>query len=121
MAKSRKQLDEGIRRLFKERIMNIFAEDGEEVIETSSNEFCMPCLDEEGNERWVQVVVKVPTGISKNGNVEYDGYFEGENWKHEQAEKAAKKQEAERKKAEKMAKDAKARAERAEAKAKAKT
>ena len=67
-------------------------ENDEDVLRTNSNEVAIPCVDEEGNEKFVVFVVKVPTG-SRDGE-EYDGYAVAESYAlklKEKAEKAEKK------------------------------
>lgn len=112
--KSRKVLDEGIRTKFMATVKECLETAGEEVLTTGSNEFAIPTLDEDGNEKFLVLTFKIPTG-ERNGDA-YDGYEEAEAYKDHLAEKAAKAAEAAKKKAEKIAKD---KAER-EAKAKAK-
>jgi hypothetical protein len=103
MAKSKKQLHEGIRAKFLVAIMEYLTAQGEEVLRTNSNEIAIPTLDEEGNEEFITLTFKVPTG-SRDGDT-YDGYSMAEDYQiklREQAEKAAK---AEAEKAKKIAKD----------------
>ena len=118
MATSNKALNDKIRADYLEKVKDFFASVGEEVLVTGSGEICMPCVDTEGNEKWVQLVVKVPTG-SRDGEP-FDGYSLAEDYQMKLDEKAAKAEEAERKKAEKIKKDAASRAAKAAAREKAK-
>lgn len=118
MATSRKTLRDNLRTAYLERIMELFRVNGEEVLRTGSNEFAFPCLDADGNDEFVVVTVKVPTG--ERGGDPYDGYGEAEAYSMKVAEKAEKAKEAAAKKAAKIAKDEADRKARAEAKAKAK-
>ena len=79
----------------------------------ASNAFNFPVVADDGEEGWVEVVIKVPKGTKDE---EYDGYGRREQYKIEAEEKAEKKAEAEKKKAAKIAKDE---ARRAKAKEKA--
>ena len=53
-----------------------------------SNEIALPVLDEEGNEKWLVLTFKVPTG-SRDGDA-YDGYSMAEDYQMRQTEKKAK-------------------------------
>lgn len=68
----------------------------------ASNSFNFPVVAEDGEEGWVEVVVKVPKGTKDE---EYDGYGRREQYELDKKEKAEKKAEAEKKKAAKIAKD----------------
>lgn len=119
MAKlTRKQLDEAIKRRFLESVTEHLSNAGEEVLRVGSNEIALPVVDSEGEERWLVLTFKVPTG-SRDGE-EYDGYSMKEDYEMKLAEKAAKAEEAARKKAEKIKKDAASRAAKAAAREKAK-
>lgn len=116
MASNNKILNDAIRKKFLEKICFWFEDYGEEVLVTGSGEIAIPCVDDEGNEKWVQVVVKVPSG-SRDGEA-YDGYSMAEDFQMKQEEKRIKAEEAAKKKAEKIAKDEASRKAKAEAKAK---
>ena len=76
-------------------------------------DFAIPCLDEEGNEKWILVKVSIPRG-SRNGEGgydPYDGYSVAEDYQFDLADKAKKKRAAEEQKAKKIAADEKKRAE----------
>ena len=53
-----------------------------------SNEIALPVVDEDGNEKWLVLTFKVPTG-SRDGDA-YDGYSMAEDYQMKQAEKKAK-------------------------------
>lgn len=114
MASSKKSLNEKLRNSYLTLISDYLKEKGEEILVTGSNEICLPCVDSEGNDEFVVVTVKVPTG-SRDGDP-YDGYSLAEDYAMRQKAKAEKAKESAAKKAEKIAKDKAAR----EAKAKAK-
>lgn len=118
MATSRKSLQNELRTTYLERIIELFCANGEEVLRTGSNEIAFPCVDKEGNDEFIVVTVKVPTG-ERNGDP-YDGYGEAEAYAMKLAEKTEKAKEAAAKKAKKIAKDEADRKARAEARARAK-
>jgi hypothetical protein len=114
MAKTKKQLHEGIRAkfigMFKEYLESL----GEEVLRTKSNEIAIPTLDEDGNEEFMVITFKVPTGSRDDGEA-YDGYAVAQQFAEDTEAKAEKAKAEAEKKAKKIARD---RAQR-EAKAKA--
>ena len=75
---------------------------GEDIGTIASNTLNFPVVAEDGEEGWVEVVVKVPKGTKDE---EYDGYGRREQYELDLKEKAEKKAEAEKKKAAKIAKD----------------
>lgn len=103
MAKSRKQLREEIKLVYVEKLMEFFGAT-EEVLRVGSNEIAFPVVDSEGNEDFIVLTCKIPTGANK-GTEPYDGYAMAEEYEmklKDKAEKAAKSAEA---KAKKIAKD----------------
>ena len=92
-----------------EAIMAYFVEASEDCGMVASNSFNFPVVAEDGEEGWVEIVVKVPKGTKDE---EYDGYGRREQYELDLKEKAEKKAATEKKKAEKIAKD-KARREKA--------
>ena len=116
MAKlTRKQLDEEIKVRFLKDVTEHLSNVGEEVLRVGSNEIALPVVDTEGEERWLVLTFKVPTG-SREGE-EYDGYSMKEDYEMKLAKKAAKAEEAAKKKAGKIKKDAASRAAKEKAKA----
>ena len=113
---SNKILSEAIRVDYLSKIRESFEQLGDEVLVTGSNEIAIPVVDSEGNERWVQIVVKIPSG-SRDGEP-FDGYSLAEDYQMKCEEKRIKAEETAKKKAEKIAKDAASRKAKAEAKAK---
>ena len=115
MAKTKKQLHEALRNKYLALITEYLTEQGEEVLKVKSNEIALPCVDEEGNDEFIVITFKVPTGSRDDGEA-YDGYGMAEQY----AENLAKKEENAKLDAEKKAKKiARDKAQR-EAKAKAK-
>jgi hypothetical protein len=114
MAKSKKVLHEELRSQFMKVVSDLLTEKDEEVLVVGSNEIAIPCVDSEGNDEYMVITFKVPTG-SRDGDI-YDGYLMAEDYARKVREQAEK---AERLKAEKEKKIARDKAQR-EAKAKAK-
>lgn len=116
MSISRKQLREAIKTQFLEKVANTLAESGETVLRVGSNEIAMPVVDSEGNEDYLVLTFKVPTG-SRDGEA-YDGYAMAEDYTMKLAGKVEKAKKAAEEKAKKIARDEKYRASQAAAKAK---
>ena len=104
MAVSRKVEREILRNEYLEAIILNFLEKDEQVLRVKSNEIAIPVVGCEGNEDFIVITVKVPTGANK-GTEPYDGYELAEDYEMKIAEKERKKIEAEKKKAEKIRKD----------------
>jgi hypothetical protein len=115
MAKTKKQLHEEIRNRYLALISEYLTAQGEEILRVKSNEIAIPCLDEDGNEEFIVMTFKVPTGSRDDGEA-YDGYGMAEQYAESVADKEAKAKAEAEKKAKKIAKDKAQR----EAKAKAK-
>lgn len=99
MAKTAKVLNEEIKVRFLDGVAEHFTQVGEEVLRVGSNEIALPVVDEDGNEKWLVVTFKVPTG-SRDGDA-YDGYSMAEDYRMKCEDKERKAKE----KAEKAAKD----------------
>ena len=112
---SKKSLHDALRAKYIERVSKFLADAGEEVLVTGSNEIALPCVDSEGNDEFIVLTFKVPTG-SRDGDA-YDGYSMAEDFKMKSAEKAEKAKIAAERKAKKIARDKKMREEKAKAKA----
>ena len=68
MATSKKVLHEGIKTRYMEKVAAFFADTLEEqVLRTGSNKIAIPVLDDEGNEEFLEIVLKVPLG-ERNGD-----------------------------------------------------
>jgi hypothetical protein len=117
MAKSKKQLHEGIRHKFMTAVIGWLTEDeGEEVLRVKSNEIAIPTLDEEGNEEFLVLTFKIPTGSRDDGEA-YDGYALAQQYAESVANKEAKAKAEAEKKARKIERDKAHREQRAKAKA----
>lgn len=113
--KTKKQLHEEIRTKYMQMVMQYLAEQDEEILRTGSQEIAIPCLDSEGNDEYLVITFKVPTG-SRDGDA-YDGHSVAESYAmhiKEQAEKTAK---AKADKARKAERDRQMREQKAKAKA----
>ena len=104
MAVSRKVERELLREDYLKQIIESFLNKDEQVLRVKSNEIAIPVVGCEGNEDFIVITVKVPTGANK-GTEPYDGYELAEDYEMKIAEKERKKTEAEKKKAEKIRKD----------------
>ena len=101
MASSNKALNDKLREKYLSILSEVLEKNGEEVLRTGSNEVALPCVDESGNDKFIVLTVKVPTG-SRDGDA-YDGYSMAEDYSikcKNKAESAAKKAEDKAKKIE---------------------
>ena len=101
MAKTQKSLNDELRAMYLERVHACFSQE-DEVLVVGTNELAIPVVDTDGNEKWIVVSVKVPTG-TREGDA-YDGYAMAEDYRMRQENKKAKAAERERKTAERQAK-----------------
>ena len=113
MAVSRKTERELIRINFLEKVSQFLYESGEEVLRVKSNEIAIPCVGCEGNEDFIVITFKVPTGANK-GTEPYDGYALAEDYVHNLAEKERKANERKAEKERKIKRDEEIRKKKAE-------
>lgn len=99
-----KTLNDEVRAQYLQRVTDCLSQE-DEVLVVGSNELAIPVVDSEGNEKWIVLTVKVPTG-SRDGDA-YDGYAMAEDYRMRQEAKAEKAKERERKTAERKAKTSK--------------
>ena len=104
MAVSRKVERELLRDGYLKQIIENFLDKDEQVLRVKSNEIAIPVVGCEGNEDFIVVTVKVPTGANK-GLEPYDGFELAEDYEMKLAEKERKAKENAEKKAKKIAKD----------------
>lgn len=102
MASNTKQLCDNLRAQWFDTFKNFLEGQGEEVLQTASNELAIPVVDTEGGEHFIVVTVKVPTG-SRDGDA-YDGYAVAQDYTMKCEERKAKAEEKARKSAERKAK-----------------
>ena len=103
MAVSRKVERDILRTNYLNKLIEYFRND-EDVLRTKSNEIAFPVVGCEGNEDWIVITVKVPTGANK-GTEPYDGYELAQEYIMKTEEKERKAKEKEDKKKKKIAKD----------------
>lgn len=111
-----KATNEALRAQYVEILAQLLDGNGEEVLRVKSNELAIPCVDRDGEDNYVVITVKVPTG-SRDGEP-YDGYGEAESYAINCRVKAEKDKEKAEAKAKKIARDQAFRAKQAENKAK---
>lgn len=111
-----KNTNEALRAQYIELLTKLLAEGGEEVLRVKSNELAIPCVDKDGEDNYIVITVKVPTG-SRDGDP-YDGYGEAESYAMSVKQKAERDAEKAAAKAKKIAKDKAYREKQAENKAK---
>lgn len=104
MAISRKVERELLREDYLKQIIENFLDKDEQVLRVKSNEIAIPVVGCEGNEDFIVVTVKVPTGANK-GLEPYDGFELAEDYEMKLKEKERKAKENAEKKAKKIAKD----------------
>ena len=97
-----KTLCENLRAFHLNEIIKMYESHDDEVLRTDSNEIAIPVVDSEGNERYIVITVKIPTG-SRDGDA-YDGYSMAEDYAMKCAERKAKAEEKARKSAERKPK-----------------
>jgi hypothetical protein len=116
VASMNKATNEALRAQYIELITKLLGEGGEEVLRVKSNEIAIPCVDRDGEDNYVVITIKVPTG-SRDGDP-YDGYGEADSYALSVKQKAEKAEADAKKKAAKIARDEAMRAKKAEQKAK---
>ena len=109
MADNKKALREAIREEYMEAIKTFLEKEKDEVLRVGSNEFAIPVVRGDGEEDYLVLTFKMPTG-SRDGDG-YDGYAMAQDYAFKCDEKR-KKEEAKRiEKEKKMARDKKKREE----------
>ena len=104
MATSNKVLNDRLRERYLSIISDVLTEKDEEVLRVGSNEIALPCLDDEGNEKFIVVTIKVPTGSRNRDESEEDRAYDGYTMQKEYEIKCKNKAESAKKKAEEKAK-----------------
>lgn len=116
MAKSKRQLHEELRAKYMEMVAEYLRENGEEVLQTASQEIAIPCIDSEGNDEYLVIVFKVPKGSKDEP---YNAYEVAQDYAMNTQAKAEAKAEREAKKQRKIERDKADREAKARAKAEA--
>lgn len=104
MAKSNKELDEGIRNEWLAKLKTWLDSLDVDNMQVKSNEIAIPVLDAERNDKFLVLILKVPTGSREDGEA-YDGYALAEQYAKSVAAKAEKAKADAEKKARKIAAD----------------
>ena len=113
MAISRKAEREGIRTKYLTKVGQFLYDCGEEVLQVKSNEIAIPVVGSEGNEDFLVITFKVPTGANKGLEV-YDGYELAQDYIHNLEEKERKAKERAEAKERKIQRDKEIRKKKAE-------
>ena len=108
---NKKEAIDGLRNRSLQRIIDFFANEGEDVQQTKTGTVMFPAIDELGNECFLTVTVQVPKG-SRDGEA-YDGYAEATNYQLETKQKQKEKLAKEIAKQKKIERDQKLREEKA--------
>ena len=108
MADNKKQIREGVRTHYMDKVRS-FLEMEDEVLIVGSNEFAIPVVRSDGEEDYIVLTFKMPTG-SRDGDG-YDGYALAEDYAFKLEEKKKKAEAAKEAKEKKIAKDKKRREE----------
>ncbi len=112
---TKKSRHEALRNHYLRTVTEFLESVNEEVLKTGSNEIAVPCVDSEGNDEYVVITFKVPTG-SRDGDA-YDGYEVAKDYERHIAEMAEKAKAQAASKAKKIERDRKIREEKAKLKA----
>jgi len=104
MAVARKIEREILRNTYLDEIIQMFLDCDETVLRVKSNEIAIPVVGCEGNEDYIVITVKVPTGANK-GLEPYDGFEMAKDYEMKLEEKAEKAKRKEKEKQKKIEKD----------------
>lgn len=104
MSMTKTQLNNELRSKWTTMFLEFLIEKGEDVGLIKDNVFNFPVLDSEGNEKEIEVTVKVPKGSTKD-NEPYDLYGLREEYKIKKDLALAKKLKREKEKEAKIARD----------------
>jgi hypothetical protein len=113
MAITRKAEREIIRTEYLEKVAEFLLNREEDVLRVKSNEIAIPVVGCEGNDDFLVITFKVPTGANK-GTEPYDGYAEAEDYQYNLIEKARKAQKKAEEKERKKKRDEEIRRKKAE-------
>lgn len=103
MAITQKYLNDKIRSAFISSVTEFLKANDNEVLVTNSNEIAIPVVDEVGDEKFIVLTFKVPTG-SREGDP-YDAYSLASTYEMKCKEKAEKAEKAKLAKEKKIARD----------------
>ena len=114
MSMTKAQLETALRNQYLSFVSNAISQEMEtDALRVSASELAIPCVDEEGNEKFVLIKISIPRGTRNGagGYDPYDGYAVAEDYALDLEEKKAKKEASEAKKQAKIARDEAKRAE----------
>jgi hypothetical protein len=103
MADNKKQYREAIREEYMEAIKTFLEREKDEVLQVASNEFAIPVVRADGEEDYLVLTFKMPTG-SRDGDG-YDGYAMAQDYAFKCDEKRKKAEAAKAAKEKKIARD----------------
>ena len=106
---------DAIRTQFMGAVRSMFEASEYEVLQTASQELCIPVVNEDREEGYIVLTFKVPKG--SRGGEPYDGHEEAKDYAFHCADQARKAKERAEAKAKKIERDKKMREEKAKAKA----
>lgn len=107
MAVTQRVANANLRVAYTNMIVNLLIDCDEDVGYISAGVINFPVVDENGNDSWVEISVKIPSG-SRDGTP-YDGYELREDYAIKQKTTAERKEKADAAKAKKIARDEAAR------------
>ena len=107
MAVTQRVANSNLRNAYAAMIMDLLCNSGEDVGRVSAGVINFPVVDENGNDSWIEIAVKVPTG-SRDGTP-YDGYELREDYVIKQNDAAERKAKADAAKQKKIERDKKLR------------
>ena len=88
---SKASLENGLRKKFLDMIIEMVSDKvSADALAVSASELTIPCVDEEGNDKFVLIKVSIPRGTrnGEGGYDAYDGYQAAEDYRMEQEAKA---------------------------------
>ena len=103
MAISNRMANEQLREDYLNTLTDYLKKD-DEVLRVKSNEIAVPVVDCNGEEKFIVITVKVPTGANK-GLEPYNAYEEAEDYAHKLEEKKKKAKKIAEQKAKKIERD----------------
>ena len=107
LSKTAKQYREAVRAEYMDKVKYFLENNKDEVLQVGSNEFAIPVVRGDGEEDYIVLTFKMPTG-SRDGDG-YDGYAMAADYTFKVEEKRKKAEAAAEAKAKKIERDKKAR------------
>lgn len=81
MKTSLAQREAALRARFLELISPILKEEYSDILKAGSNVIALPCVDSEGNEKFLRITIQTPR--KNRDGIEYDGYAEAQLYKED--------------------------------------